>query len=105
MRGNRNIIVTQEDFQLSIDKQTYEDSTILYQWGTLTAVRRFCKYCGILPWYNPRSKPDGIAVNLNCVDWGDDSLLKMCNKPDVVIKKFDGIHWEDSFAALKRDNS
>jgi hypothetical protein len=29
----------------------YEEETILYQWGTMTAVRRFCRTCGVLPFY------------------------------------------------------
>jgi len=65
------------------------NNTTLYQWGSRTAVRRFCKTCGILPWYTPRSNPDGVAVTLPCVDFGTD-------KPEIVIKTFDGRHWEES---------
>ena len=36
-------------------KQYFERETILYQWGTKKAVRRFCRTCGILPFYIPRS--------------------------------------------------
>mmetsp|Transcript_3770 Transcript_3770/g.4623 ORF Transcript_3770/g.4623 Transcript_3770/m.4623 type:complete len:150 (-) Transcript_3770:101-550(-) len=100
MRGNINLVIAKENFQLVTDEKLYEQYTSLYQWGTKTAVRRFCKSCGILPWYNPRSKPDGTAINLNCVDWGDDLTCK----PNIQIVKFDGIHWEDSFAELKRNN-
>ena len=78
------------------DDETLEDATILYEWGTKTAKRRFCKTCGILPWYIPRSNPDGIALTLNCIDWGE----KHC-KPCIEIKKYDGINWEKSFTATK----
>lgn len=44
--------------------------TNLYLWGTKTAQRRFCSRCGILPFYVPRSNPDGIGITLHCVDWG-----------------------------------
>ena len=102
MRGNINLVIPKEDFDIVTDdkQSSYEDSVTLYQWGTKTAIRKFCKHCGILPWYNPRSKPDGVAINLNCVNWGDD----LSNKPNVIIKKFDGIHWEESFAEFKHNN-
>ncbi len=101
MRGNINLVIPQEDFQLVTDEKIYQERNTLYQWGTNTAIRRFCQFCGILPWYNPRSKPEAIAINLKCVDWGDDFRCK----PNIRIKKFDGIHWEESFAELKRENN
>ncbi len=73
--------------------QTFEQESILYQWGTKVAVRRFCRTCGILPFYIPRSNPDGYAVTLPCVDWGEGG------QPEIEVKMFDGIHWEESHAA------
>ncbi len=161
MRGNVHIIIPKSDFQILMPKsksenenentnknenetfvqqeETFEEATTLYEWGTMTAKRRFCKTCGILPWYIPRSNPDGVAITLNCIvdfDWddgdgggdgggdgdgsgdadadadvhgidggdgdgsdGEGKLMKMKMKqqqiqPKVIIKKFDGIHWE-----------
>lgn len=94
MRGNVHIVVPVEDFSLDLEEgKTLEEFTILYQWGTKAARRNFCKRCGILPWYTPRSNPDGVAITLNSIDWGDGK------KPEVEINYFDGIHWEESFAA------
>ena len=45
----------------------------------------------MLPWYVPRSNPDGIGVTLGCVDWGSGE------RPSVIVKKYDGIHWERSW--------
>lgn len=97
MRRNIHTIVPQTDFQYVPSQQAWEDATTLYQWGTKTAIRRFCKTCGILPWYTPRSNPDGVAITLNCIDWGNDP------KPDIVMQTFDGIHWEESMARLDED--
>ena len=96
MRGNVHIIIPKEDFSLDLpDGKTLQDLTIHYEWGTKIAQRHFCKTCGILPWYNPKSNPDGVAITLKCIDWEDGK------KPEVEIKTFDGINWEESYAASK----
>jgi hypothetical protein len=71
----------------------FEEETILYQWGTMTAVRRFCRTCGILPFYIPRSNPDGYGITFACVDWGTDG------PPKTEIRYYDGVNWEESHAA------
>lgn len=73
----------------------YEKETILYQWGTMTAVRRFCRTCGVLPFYIPRSNQDGYAVTLPCADWGEDG------PPPTEVRFFDGINWEASYLATR----
>lgn len=97
MRRNVHIIVPQDDFQLDISESSFHETTIEYLWGTNTAKRRFCSKCGILPWYRPRSNPDGYGITLNCVDWGG-------NKPRVEIKTFDGQNWEKQFEASDISN-
>lgn len=74
-------------------EQKFEQETILYQWGTKMAVRRFCRTCGILPFYIPRSNQDGYALTFPCVDWGEDG------PPKTKIRSFDGVNWEQSHAA------
>ena len=39
-----------------------------YTFNTGVAKHTFCKFCGIKPFYTPRSNPDGIDVNVNCLD-------------------------------------
>ena len=100
MRRNTHIIIPGQDFSTAIMGESLEEATILYQWGTNIAKRYFCKTCGILPWYHPRSNPDGVAVTLHCIDWGKhDGSTK--TRPEIEIKTYDGIHWEESFAKSK----
>lgn len=96
-RGNVHLIVPQSAFQLDMTVESLEQSTVLYQWGTHKAVRRFCATCGILPWYVPRSNPDCYAITINCVDWTKGGTR---TPPTIQIKKFDGVHWEDTMAKL-----
>jgi hypothetical protein len=101
MRGNVHIVVPQEDFRLDMPKNTsFQDETTEYLWGTKTAKRRFCSTCGILPWYRPRSNPDGYGITLKCIDWGDDET----KRPMVEIKTFDGQNWEKQFATSDISN-
>mmetsp|Transcript_9485 Transcript_9485/g.28294 ORF Transcript_9485/g.28294 Transcript_9485/m.28294 type:complete len:162 (+) Transcript_9485:133-618(+) len=95
MRGNVHIIIPQEDFRVDMpENKSYQAATTEYLWGTKTAKRRFCRTCGILPWYRPRSNPDGYAITLKCINWGDDEG----KKPRIEIKTFDGQNWEEQFA-------
>ena len=88
MRGNVHFMVT----KLKVG-EAYLENTTLYEWGTKTAKRRFCKTCGILPWYTPRSNPDGFGITLKCViEWSNP-------KPKITMKHFDGVHWEESYAS------
>ncbi len=61
------------------------DNIETYTFNTGIAKHTFCKTCGIKPFYTPRSNPDGIDVNVRCLDSTPASLQ---------ITKFDGIHWE-----------
>ncbi|KAH7428947.1 hypothetical protein KP509_09G024200 [Ceratopteris richardii] len=88
MRGNVHFIVPAEDFKLAAAS---EEWLTTYTFGSHTAKHKFCKVCGITSFYIPRSNPDGVAVTVRCVDPG---TIK-----EVTINKFDGINWEDSYAA------
>jgi len=55
MRGNVHVVVPRTNFRIDSEtKEAGDDATILYRWGTMVAERRFCRTCGILPWYVPR---------------------------------------------------
>lgn len=41
-----------------------------YVWGTGAARHFFCRVCGVKSFYVPRSNPDGIDVNVRCLDAG-----------------------------------
>lgn len=85
--GLRQVIVPSRDFKLL----SGEDKLALYQFNTRTAKHHFCKICGVKPFYVPRSNPDGIAVNIYCLDPAPVS---------VRIEPFDGINWEANAASL-----
>lgn len=56
-----------------------------YRFNTGVAKHTFCKICGIKPFYIPRSNPDGIDINVRCLD----------PVPTAIhIVNFDGQNWE-----------
>jgi len=70
-----------------------EDALTTYTFNTGTAKHLFCRYCGIKPYYVPRSHPDGVSVNARCLDAG--TLTGM------NIRPFDGRNWEASIDTLR----
>ncbi|MEE4144847.1 MAG: GFA family protein [Halieaceae bacterium] len=79
--GFLHLIVPASRFELLAGK----DALSTYTFNTGVAKHTFCRHCGIKPFYTPRSNPDGIDVNLNCLD----------TRPvAVTISEFDGRHWE-----------
>jgi D-glutamate cyclase len=81
-----------------IDDQEWKEETIEYLWGSKVAKRRFCKTCGVLPFYTPRSNPEGVAITVGCVNWGHDE------KPEILTKFYDGVNWENSYKATNIAN-
>jgi len=62
-----------------------ESALSSYTFGTAIAKHTFCKHCGVKPFYTPRSNPDGIDVNINCLD----------TRPvSVKVSNFNGREWE-----------
>ena len=63
----------------------------VYTFNSGVAKHTFCKICGIKPFYTPRSNPDGIDINVNCLD----------DRPQSIsVEKFDGQNWEASVQGL-----
>jgi len=85
--GFLHLIVPKSHFHLI----TGEDALSEYTFNTGVAKHYFCKHCGIKPFYVPRSNPDGMDVNVNCLD---------TRPPNICIVQFDGQNWEDNAAAL-----
>ena len=67
------------------------ESLATYTFNTGVAKHTFCKTCGIKPFYIPRSNPDGVDVNVNCLD----PVPK-----EMVVEPFDGRDWEANGPAL-----
>lgn len=69
-----------------------DDDLSEYRFNTGVARHRFCRHCGIKSFYIPRSHPNGVDVNLRCLDLEPDYPVR--------ITAFDGRHWEDRVAEL-----
>ena len=63
-----------------------EEHLATYTFNTGVARHRFCTRCGIKSFYIPRSNPDGVSVNVRCLE--PETIVK-CQVPD-----FDGRNWE-----------
>jgi len=68
------------------------DVLLTYTFGTGAAQHLFCGVCGIKAFYVPRSNPDGMDINVRCLD--DDPRRALSVEP------FDGRDWERSGATL-----
>lgn len=88
-KGFLHWIVEKDRFRLL----TPEGALSEYRFGTGAARRLFCKTCGVASFYIPRSHPDGVDVNLRCVEGVD--LAK------VPIEPFDGRNWDKSIGTLR----
>jgi hypothetical protein len=86
--GFVHLIVPKTHFKLTKG----EDQLTSYRFNTGVAEHTFCKVCGVKAFYTPRSNPDGISVNANCLDAGQ--------APELIITPFDGQNWEANAASL-----
>lgn len=89
--GFIHLIVDEDDFRLLEGA----DNLTEYTFGTHTAKHWFCKTCGIKAHYKPRSHPDGISVNLRCLDADANLQLR--------FQEFDGANWEDNVVKINPD--
>ena len=79
--GYLHLIAPKRDFTLLTGK----DVLSVYAFNTKVAKHTFCSVCGVKPFYTPRSNPDGVGVNVNCLD---------PIPTDITISDFDGQNWE-----------
>ena len=59
-----HLIVPAARFRLLAGK----DELTEYTFNTGAAKHRFCRHCGVKAFYIPRSNPDGVDVNVRCLD-------------------------------------
>ena len=64
MTGLLHLIVPSARFRLLQGAEFLSE----YTFNTGVAKHRFCRICGIKSFYVPRSNPDGIDVNVHCLD-------------------------------------
>lgn len=79
--GFLHLIVPNSRFKLLTGKEFITS----YTFNTGVANHTFCKVCGIKPFYTPRSNPDGIDINVNCLD---------TKATSINVIPFDGQNWE-----------
>jgi hypothetical protein len=83
--GFLHLIVPADRFRITRG----QDVLTNYTFNTRTARHLFCSYCGIKPFYVPRSHPDGWSVNARCIDEGTVTGMK--------INPIDGRNWESQY--------
>ncbi len=88
MTGFLHLIVPASRFRLL----SGADDLAVYTYNTGTARHRFCRHCGIKGFYVPRSHPDGIDVNVRCLDPG--------TVAEVAVTMFDDGDREAASAAI-----
>ena len=45
-----------------------EENLTTYQFNTMKAEHFFCKTCGIYTHHNRRTDPNGVGINIGCID-------------------------------------
>jgi hypothetical protein len=68
-----------------------QEQITTYAFNTGVAKHTFCRVCGIKPFYVPRSNPDGVDVNVRCLEPIPE---------DIEVERFDGRNWEANAGAL-----
>lgn len=84
MSGYLHLIIGKSDFRLL----SGAGDLLEYRFNTGVARHLFCGKCGIKSFYVPRSDPDGISINFNCLD--------RVNVTSHRVLPFDGHNWEDA---------
>ena len=88
MTGFEHLIVSQESFRLLAG----EESLVEYRFGSGVARHLFCGQCGVKSFYIPRSNPDGVSINVRCVDRSTFHTIHR--------ESFDGQNWEQNAGGL-----
>ena len=79
MTGFLHLIVPASRFRLLGGS----DALVEYTFNTGAAKHRFCRRCGVKSFYIPRSHPDGIDINVRCLDAGTVATLQVTAFDDV----------------------
>ena len=89
-KGFLHLIVEKEAFELL----SGANELTTYTFHTHAAKHTFCRVCGIHAFYTPRSHPNGVDVNVRCLD--ENALSRFSIEP------FDGRAWEENVAKIRR---
>ncbi|HEX2238181.1 MAG TPA: GFA family protein [Gammaproteobacteria bacterium] len=91
--GYLHLIVPRDRFTLLSGRE----ALTLYTFNTHTARHWFCSICGIKSFYVPRSHPDGLSINVRCLD--PDTVERM------TITQINGKEWEKQYPEGHREFS
>ena len=83
-----HVFVSRDNFRLLQG----EDAISTYTFNSKVAQHHFCKVCGVKSFYVPRSHPDGLSINVRCLD--RDTI------DEVTVTPFDGQNWEKNVSEL-----
>lgn len=92
MSGYVHLLVEKSAFKLLQGEEALEN----YRFNSGIAQHYFCRDCGIKSFYVPRSHPDGVSINVNCLDQDDIASL--------AVTPFDGENWEKNVHKLSPIN-
>jgi hypothetical protein len=84
MKGFLHWVVEPAQFELICGAEALTS----YRFNTGVAEHKFCRTCGVHPFYTPRSDPDKVDVNVRCLAGVD--LAR------VALHGFDGQNWEQA---------
>lgn len=88
MSGHQELMVPESRYRLYGGQEFLKP----YRFGDCKADHTFCVVCGIMPFYRPRSHPDGyFSCNARCLD--------LTAAATIEYVEFDGKNWEASIAA------
>ena len=90
MSGFLHLFVSRKNFHLLKG----EEAITTYTFNTGVAQHHFCKHCGVKSFYVPRSHPDGLSINVNCLDPA--TIVSVEETP------FDGRNWEQNVSELSQ---
>ncbi len=88
MTGFLHLIVPAARFRLLQGAQFLTE----YTFNTDVAKHRFCRICGIKAFYIPRSNPDGVDINVRCLD--------PATIEAIVVTAFDDANREAATSAI-----
>lgn len=88
-KGFLHLIVAKDAFELL----SGHDDLSTYTFNTGVAKHTFCRVCGVHPFYTPRSHPDGVDVNVRCLDGEAPARFR--------VDPFDGRRWEENVASIR----
>ena len=86
--GYLHLFVVDSDFRLLKGQEILTT----YTFNTGVAKHHFCSVCGVKSFYVPRSHPDGVSVNVRCLDEG--------TVESISVTAFDGANWEQNVSKL-----